>query len=52
MHGYPQVLIPRALAKFGFLRKVLNRAKMSLLLLVGTTHSEPEYLEMRRTYAQ
>ena len=38
------VWIPRALAKSYFLRIVLNR--------VGTTHRKPEYLEMRRTYAQ
>ena len=41
MRGYPQFSfgIPRALAKFGFLRIVLNRAKK----LVGTTHRKPEF---------
>ena len=53
MHGYPQFSfeIPKAFAKFYFLRIVLNRAK-NIPVLVGTTHRKPEYLEMRRTYAQ
>ena len=40
-----------SIAKFCFLRIVLNRAK-NIPVLVGTTHRKPEYLEMRRTYAQ
>ena len=49
MHGYPQFSfeIPKAFAKFCFLRIVLNRAK-NFSVLAGTT----QYLEMRRTYAQ
>ena len=43
--------VPRALAKFCFLRIVLKSAKF-IPVLVGTTHGEPEHLEMRRTYAQ
>ena len=40
MHGYPQFSfgISRALAKFCFLRIVLNRAKIIIPVLVGTTH--------------
>ena len=42
--------ILRAIAKFCFLRIVLNRAKYSPVL-IGTTHRKLEYLETRRTYA-
>jgi len=53
MHGYPifSFWIPMVLTKIYFLRIVLNRTKISLYLkasLIG----KPEYLEMRRTYAQ
>ena len=41
----------RALAKFCFLRLVLNRAK-NIPVLVSTTHRKPEYLEMSRTFAR
>ena len=53
MHGYPQFSfgIPRALAKFCFLRIFLNRAKI-FQYVVGTYHRKPKYLEMRRAYAQ
>ena len=42
----------RALAKFCFLLIVLNRAKLNIPVLVGTTHRKLEYHEMRRTYMQ
>ena len=47
MHGYPQFSfwISKALAKFCFLRLVLNRAKMIIPVLVGTTHRKTEYLD-------
>ena len=40
----------RALAKFYFLRLVLNCAK-NMPVLVSTTHRKPEYLEISRTFA-
>ena len=40
--------MPRALAKFCFLRIVLNRAKNNVSALVGITHRKPEDLEMHR----
>ena len=54
IHGYPQfsLWIPRALAKFYFLRIVLNHAKIIIPTLVGTTHRKSEYLKMHRMYAQ
>ena len=53
MYGYPQFSfwIARALAKFCFLRIVLNRAK-NIPVLISTADRKFEYLEMRRTYAQ
>ena len=53
MHGYPQFSfwIPRALAKFCYIRMVLNRAK-NIPVLVGTTHRKLDNPEMRKTYAQ
>ena len=44
----PQIVfwIARVLANFWFLRIVLNRAKISLHVLVGTTHRTPKYLDM------
>ena len=53
MHGYPQFSfwIPRVLTKIYFLRIVLNRAK-NIPELVSITDRKPEYLEVRRTYAQ
>ena len=52
MHGYPQFSfwIPRVLTKIFFLRIVLNRANIPVLVSTGDRKSE--YLEMRRTYAQ
>ena len=54
INGYPKFSfwIPKALAKFCFLRIVLNRAHKNIPVLVGTTHKKPEYLEIRRTCAQ
>ena len=43
--------IRRALGKFCILPIVFNRAN-NIPILVSTTHRKPEYLEMRRTYAQ
>ena len=53
MHGYPifSFWIPIILTKIYFLRIVLNRPKISLCLKASPI-GKPEYLEMRRTYAQ
>ena len=53
MHGYPQFSfwIPKVLTKIYFLRIVLNRTKISPVL-VSITDRKSEYLKMRRTYAQ
>ena len=42
--------IPRVLTKIYFLGIVLNLKNITLL--VSITDKKPEYLEMRRTYAQ
>ena len=44
--------IPEALAKFCFPRIVLNRNICISRKTHMKTHRKPEYLEMRRTYAQ
>ena len=53
MHGYPIFSFwrPMVLTKIYFLRIALNRAKISLYLKASPI-GKPEYLEMRRTYAQ
>ena len=53
MYGYPifSFWIPMVLTKIYFLRIVLNRAKISLYLKASPI-GKPEYLEIRRTYAQ
>jgi len=53
MRGYPifYFWIPVVLTKIYFLPIVLNRAKISLYLKASPI-GNPEYLEMRRTYAQ
>ena len=53
MDGYPQfsLWIPRILSKMQFLRTVLNPAK-NISVLVSITDRKPEYLEVRRMYAQ
>ena len=46
-------VVPRALAKFCFLRSFKPRKNIPVSLCpVGTTHRKPEYIQMRRTYAQ
>ena len=52
-HGYSMFSfwIPMVLTKIYFLRRVLDRAKISLYLKASPI-GKPEYLEMRRTYAQ
>ena len=53
MHGYPQFSfwIPKALAiRSAFPHS--HKPRKNTLVLVVTTHREPEYLQMRRTYAQ
>ena len=52
VHGYPKFSfwIPRVLTKFYFLRIVLKRKNIPVL--VGIIDRKPKYLEMRRTYAQ
>ena len=42
--------IPRVISKIYFLRIVLNHANIPVL--VSITHRKPEYLEMRKKYAQ
>ena len=43
--------MPMVLTKIYVLRLILNRAKISLYLKASPI-GKPEYLEMRRTYAQ
>ena len=52
-HGYPlfSFWIPMVLTKIYFLPIVLNHTKIALYLKASQI-GNPEYLEMRRTYAQ
>ena len=53
MGGYPifSFWIPMVLTKIYFVQIVLNRTKISLYLKASPI-GKPEYLEMRKTYAQ